>query len=94
MGAGAETLRWELYLTRLQAWAQQLPEPSVGPPQMVLGGALPVELRERAAEVLDLLAQASERTRASQADVGRQLSALRQVPPLDGGEARYLDTSG
>ncbi|MBE1514468.1 hypothetical protein [Nesterenkonia halotolerans] len=63
-------------------------------PESPLSGPLPGELQERARAVLDSLNRASERTRMARLDVGRQLSALRQVPPRDSGEARYLDTSG
>ncbi|MGJ9424607.1 hypothetical protein ACHABX_02040 [Nesterenkonia halotolerans] len=63
-------------------------------PEPPLAGPLPGELQERARAVLESLTEASERTRMARLDVGRQLSALRQVPPRDSGEARYLDTSG
>ncbi len=106
--SGQNLLNWELYLTRLESWAAQAGHP-VAPsqdgedprqphelhsPEPPLAGPLPGELQERARGVLDALAQANERARAARLDVGRQLSALRQVPPRDSGEARYLDTSG
>ena len=107
-GSSSSSLDWELYLTRLESWARQAGE-IARPQDMVEGGAereqvpapeapvetpLPAELRDRAQTVLDTLTQASARTRAVRFEVGRQLAALRQVPPRDSGEARYLDTTG
>ncbi|MBE1524647.1 hypothetical protein [Nesterenkonia lutea] len=63
-------------------------------PEAPDAGPLPQALESRAEAVLESLAQASARARAARHDVGRQLNALRQVPPRDSGEARYLDTSG
>jgi len=106
--SSSSSLDWELYLTRLESWARQAGEPAqpqdladpglqreqVPAPEAPGKTPLPDDLKDQARRVLDTLSQASIRTRALRLDVGRQLAAIRQVPPRDSGEARYLDTSG
>lgn len=104
-----DLLGWELYLTRLESWARQVGDPAaaaVDPaggdqpphqpsaPEPPSEGPLPAALRSQAESVLTSLTHASERAQAARLDVVRQLNALRQVPPRDSGEARYLDTTG